>query len=40
MDNPRRIRSSQKHRGNVSRTARELGLTRASLYRRMHKYEL
>jgi DNA-binding NtrC family response regulator len=29
-----------KHGGNVSRTARELGLTRTSLYRRMEKYGL
>ena len=29
-----------KHAGNVSRAAEELGLTRASLYRRMQKYDL
>ena len=29
-----------KHAGNVSRAARELGLTRASLYRRLEKYGL
>lgn len=29
-----------KHEGNISKTAEELGLTRASLYRRMEKYEL
>jgi DNA-binding NtrC family response regulator len=29
-----------KHGGNVSRAARELGITRASLYRRMDKYGL
>ncbi|MFH1008390.1 MAG: sigma-54 dependent transcriptional regulator [Candidatus Latescibacterota bacterium] len=29
-----------KHRGNVSQAAKELGLTRTSLYRRMEKYEL
>jgi len=29
-----------KHAGNVSRAARELGITRASLYRRMKKYGL
>jgi DNA-binding NtrC family response regulator len=28
----------EKHGGNISRAARELGLTRASLYRRMEKY--
>jgi two-component system response regulator HydG len=30
----------KKHGGNVSRAARELGLTRASLYRRIQKYDL
>jgi len=30
----------RKHRGNVSHAARELGLTRTSLYRRMEKYGL
>ncbi len=30
----------KKHKGNISRTAEELGLTRASLYRRMEKYGL
>jgi len=29
-----------KHGGNISRAAKELGLTRASLYRRIEKYEL
>ena len=29
-----------KHGGNISKTARELGLTRASLYRRLEKYGL
>lgn len=29
-----------KHMGNISRTAKELGLTRAALYRRMGKYDL
>lgn len=29
-----------KHEGNISKTAGELGLTRASLYRRMEKYDL
>ncbi|TDI74461.1 MAG: sigma-54-dependent Fis family transcriptional regulator [Bacteroidetes bacterium] len=29
-----------KHEGNISRAAGELGLTRASLYRRLEKYEL
>jgi DNA-binding NtrC family response regulator len=30
----------EKNAGNVSRAARELGITRASLYRRMEKYGL
>ncbi|MGD8426693.1 MAG: sigma-54 dependent transcriptional regulator [Balneolaceae bacterium] len=29
-----------KHNGNISKSAEELGLTRASLYRRMEKYDL
>jgi DNA-binding NtrC family response regulator len=29
-----------KHKGNISRAADELGLTRAALYRRMEKYDL
>lgn len=29
-----------KHEGNISKTSEELGLTRASLYRRMEKYDL
>jgi transcriptional regulator of acetoin/glycerol metabolism len=29
-----------KHAGNISQAARELGLTRASLYRRLEKYGL
>jgi len=29
-----------KHEGNISKSAEELGLTRASLYRRMEKYDL
>lgn len=29
-----------KHGGNISKAAKELGLTRASLYRRISKYEL
>ncbi len=33
-------RALKKHGGNVSRSARDLGLTRASLYRRMEKYGL
>ena len=30
----------KKHEGNISQAARELGLTRTALYRRMEKYEL
>ncbi len=30
----------QKHSGNISKTAKDLGLTRAALYRRMEKYEM
>lgn len=30
----------QKNQGNISKSARELGLTRAALYRRIEKYEL
>jgi transcriptional regulator of acetoin/glycerol metabolism len=30
----------RKHNGNISKAAKELGLTRASLYRRLEKYAL
>ena len=30
----------KKHHGNISHSAKELGLTRAALYRRMNKYDL
>jgi DNA-binding NtrC family response regulator len=30
----------EKHNGNISRAAKELGLTRGALYRRLNKYEL
>ena len=30
----------QKHKGNISKTAKELGITRAALYRRLEKYDL
>lgn len=30
----------EKHNGNLSKAAKELGLTRAALYRRMNKYEI
>jgi transcriptional regulator with PAS, ATPase and Fis domain len=29
-----------KHGGNISKAAKELGLTRASLYRRLEKYDI
>ena len=34
------LQALAKHDGNVSHSAKELGLTRASLYRRLKKYEL
>ncbi len=34
------LKAMKKHQGNVSQAAHELGLTRASLYRRMQKYGL
>jgi transcriptional regulator of acetoin/glycerol metabolism len=33
-------RAIDKHKGNISQAADELGLTRASLYRRLEKYGL
>lgn len=30
----------RKHNGNISRAAKELGLTRGALYRRLEKYDL
>lgn len=33
-------RAMQKHEGNVSKAAKELGLSRGALYRRLEKYEL
>ena len=33
-------RALEKNRGNISHAARELGITRAALYRRMEKYDL
>ncbi|MFO0265370.1 MAG: helix-turn-helix domain-containing protein, partial [Cyclobacteriaceae bacterium] len=32
------MKAMQLHNGNISKAAEELGLTRASLYRRMEKY--
>jgi two-component system, NtrC family, response regulator HydG len=34
------VKAIQLHSGNISKAAEELGLTRASLYRRMEKYGL
>ncbi len=34
------VETLKRHQGNISRAAKELGLTRASLYRRMEKYGL
>jgi transcriptional regulator of acetoin/glycerol metabolism len=30
----------EKHHGNISRAAKELGLTRTALYRRLSKYDI
>jgi transcriptional regulator of acetoin/glycerol metabolism len=30
----------EKHNGNISKAAKELGLTRTALYRRLSKYEI
>ncbi len=34
------LRAIEKHGGNISRAARELGLTRTALYRRLSKYDI
>lgn len=34
------VKALARHQGNVSHAARELGLTRTSLYRRLHRYEI
>ena len=34
------IKAIGKHNGNITKAARDLGLTRASLYRRLEKYGL
>lgn len=34
------LKALQKHKGNISQAAQELGLTRPALYRRMEKYKL
>ena len=33
-------RALDKHEGNISKAAKELGLSRGALYRRLEKYEL
>jgi transcriptional regulator with PAS, ATPase and Fis domain len=34
------LRVIEKHNGNVSKAAKELGLTRTALYRRLSKYDI
>ena len=34
------IKAINKHQGNISKAAKELGLGRTTLYRKMHKYGL
>ncbi len=34
------LRVIEKHHGNISKAAKELGITRTALYRRLSKYEL
>jgi DNA-binding NtrC family response regulator len=34
------VRALAKHQGNISKTAKDLGLTRAALYRRIEKYDI
>ena len=34
------VKALEKHKGNISKAAEELGLTRAALYRRISKYEI
>jgi two-component system, NtrC family, response regulator HydG len=34
------VKALQKYHGNITEAAAELGLTRASLYRRLEKYSL
>ena len=34
------LRVIEKHNGNISKAAKELGITRTALYRRLSKYEL
>ena len=34
------LRVIEKHNGNITKAARELGLTRTALYRRLSKYDI
>jgi two-component system response regulator HydG len=34
------LRVIEKHSGNITRAAKELGLTRTALYRRLSKYDI
>jgi transcriptional regulator of acetoin/glycerol metabolism len=34
------LRVIEKHNGNITRAAKELGLTRTALYRRLSKYDI
>ena len=34
------LRVIEKHNGNISKAAKELGITRTALYRRLSKYDL
>ena len=34
------LRVIEKHNGNISKAAKELGLTRTALYRRLNKYDI
>ncbi len=34
------IRVLEKHNGNITQAAKELGITRTALYRRLNKYEI
>ncbi|HEU0112522.1 MAG TPA: helix-turn-helix domain-containing protein, partial [Flavisolibacter sp.] len=34
------LRVIEKHSGNISKAAKELGITRTALYRRLNKYDL
>ena len=34
------LKAIEKHNGNISKSAKELGITRTALYRRLHKYDL